>query len=107
MTFAYRTSDNVFVYLIQQTMDGSPERRLVARFILDCLRTYQTREKLAACFHDLEDLAILDLANEARELAVKLRFDQVAVASAFLSSHNPARLHRRRRSHDAETCRAG
>lgn len=72
MTFAYRTSDNVLVYLIQQTVDGSPERRLAARFILDCLRTNPTQD-IAACFHDLEDLAILDVAKDARELAVKLR----------------------------------
>jgi hypothetical protein len=73
MTFAYQTSDGILVYLIQQTMDGSYERRLAANFLLDCLRSCQTPEEIAARFHDLEDHAILDVAKDARELAVKLR----------------------------------
>ena len=37
---AYDATDEVLVYLI--TMDGSPERRFAAKFILDCLRKCQT-----------------------------------------------------------------
>ena len=69
---AYAASDDVVVYLINQAVNGSPERRLAARFILDRLRTYQTPEELAGCFHNLEDLAILDVAKDARELATSL-----------------------------------
>jgi hypothetical protein len=69
---AYAASDEVVVYLINQTVNGTVERRLAARFILDCLRTYQTPEDLAACFHDLEDIAILDVAKDAQELATSL-----------------------------------
>ena len=73
MTIAYPTSDSVLVYLIQQSMDGSPERRLAANFILDCLRNCKTQDEIVASFYDLEDHAILDVAKDAQELAVKLR----------------------------------
>lgn len=69
---AYAASDEVVVYLINQTVNGTVERRLAARFILDCLRTYQTPEDLATCFHDPEDIAILDVAKDAQELATSL-----------------------------------
>jgi hypothetical protein len=38
----YRASECVLVYLIQQTLDGSGERRLAAK--LDCLRAHETPE---------------------------------------------------------------
>jgi hypothetical protein len=67
---AYATSDDVVVYLINQSVNGSPDRRrLAARFILNCLRIYETPEEFEACFHNLEDHAILDVAKEAREMA--------------------------------------
>ena len=69
---AYGASDEVLVYLIHQTMDGSPERRLAANFILDCLRKYQKREEIEGCIHELADKALLDVASEARELAMKV-----------------------------------
>ena len=67
--FSYAASDEVLVYLIKQTVDGSPERRLAAKFILDCLRNHKTREEVQDCIHDLVDHALLDVANDARELA--------------------------------------
>ena len=33
----YAASDDVLVYLIGQSVNGSNERRLAAKFILDCL----------------------------------------------------------------------
>jgi len=66
---SYAASDDVVVYLINQSVNGSPERRLAAKFILDCLRNYKTREEIEDCIHDLVDHALLDVANDARELA--------------------------------------
>ena len=69
---AYAASDEVVIYLINQTVNGTMKRRLAARFILDCLRNYQTPEEIAACFHDFEDIAILDVAKDAQVLARSL-----------------------------------
>lgn len=68
----YEAPDGVLVYLIDQTVNGPPERRLAAHFILDCLRTYRTREETAKCLDELEDHALLDIAPDARELASHL-----------------------------------
>lgn len=68
----YEAPDGVLVYLIGQTVNGSLERRLAANFILDCLRSYRTREETAACLDELEDHALLDIATDARELASSL-----------------------------------
>ena len=57
---AYVATDEVLVYLIKQTMDGSPERRFAAKFILDCLRKCQTHEEIVSCIRDLEEAAIFD-----------------------------------------------
>jgi hypothetical protein len=67
--FQYGASDEVLVYLIQQTVDGSPQRRLAAKFILDCLRRYQTREEIEGCIDELSKQSLLDVADDARELA--------------------------------------
>jgi hypothetical protein len=75
---AYAASDDVVVYLINQSVNGSAERRLAARFILDCLRNFQTRAEIAACIHTLEDEAILDVGREARLLAGDLGLLAVA-----------------------------
>ena len=69
---AYGASDDVLVYLIKQTMDGSPERRLAANFILDCLRKFQKRQDIEGCIHQVADKALLDVADEARELAMNV-----------------------------------
>lgn len=66
---AYAASDNVLVYLIQQSIDGSPERKLAARFILDCLRKCETTEEVEDCIHEMEEAALLDVSNETRQLA--------------------------------------
>jgi hypothetical protein len=66
---AYAAPDNILVYLIQQTVDGSPERRLAANFILDCFRRYETREEVEACLRALEEETILDIRKETRQLA--------------------------------------
>jgi len=65
---AYASSE-VLVYLIDQMMNGSSERRLAAKFLLECLRRFETREEIAACLHELEDKAILDVSQETRQLA--------------------------------------
>jgi hypothetical protein len=70
--FAYGASDEVLVYLRQQAVNGAPERRLAAKFILDCLRRYQKREEVEGCIHELADTALLDVASDARELARKV-----------------------------------
>ena len=69
---AYGASDDVLVYLIQQTMVGSPERRLAANFILECLRKFQKRQDIEGCIHQLADKELLDVADEARELAMNV-----------------------------------
>ena len=66
---AYAASDDVLVYLIKQTVDGTPEQRLAAKFILDCLRRYQKREEIEGCIDELAEQSLLDVAGEARQLA--------------------------------------
>ena len=68
----YEASDEALVYLIGQTVNGSPERRLAARFVLDCLRAGHTRGELEECIEGLEAVAILDVATDARDLAASL-----------------------------------
>ena len=70
---AYAASDDVLVYLINQTLNGSPERQLAAKFILDCLRTFQTRDEIATCIHEFEEKALLgDVGAEALHLAAEV-----------------------------------
>ena len=69
----YRAPEGVLIYLIQQTLDGSGERRLAAKFLLDCLRAHETPEAIARCIDDLEHRSILSIANETRRLAADLR----------------------------------
>ena len=66
---SYAASDDVVVYLINQSVNGSPERRLAAKFILDCLRNYETRKEIENCIRELAEEALLDVAKDARELA--------------------------------------
>jgi hypothetical protein len=68
----YEAPDGILVYLINQTVNGSPERRLAAEFVLDCLRSYRTREETAMCLDELEDHVLLDIATDARALASSL-----------------------------------
>jgi hypothetical protein len=52
-------------------MHGPPQRRLAARFVLDCLKGDHTKEEIAECLDDLHHQALLDVASEARALAVE------------------------------------
>jgi hypothetical protein len=69
---AYGASNEVVVYLIKQTVDGPPERRLAAKLILDCLRRYQKREEIEGCICDLASQSLLDIADQVRELAMNV-----------------------------------
>jgi len=64
----YEAPDGVLVYLINETVNGAPRRRLAAHFILDCLRSYRTPEETEACLHELEETALLQLARDVREM---------------------------------------
>ncbi len=70
--FKYAASEDVLVYLINETVNGRAERRLAADFILHCMRTYPTREEIEHCIDTLEDRAIIDVAGEVRQLASSL-----------------------------------
>ena len=65
----YAAADEGLVYLIDQLMNGSPERRLAAKFVLECLRNFRTHEEIAACIHQLEKEAILDVGEVTRHIA--------------------------------------
>jgi hypothetical protein len=69
---AYPAPDEVVIFLINKTVNGTPEQRLASKFILDCLRNYRTSEEIAHCIDDLEKRAILDLAADARSMASDL-----------------------------------
>ena len=71
--FASCASDNVLVYLIQQSVDGSPERRLAGQtsFSIAC-GDIGSAEEIEGCIHDLADKALLDVAKDARELALNV-----------------------------------
>lgn len=62
----------MLIYLIDETVNGPPERRLAAKFILDCVRRYRAREDIEACLNELDDHALLNIAADARELASSL-----------------------------------
>ena len=68
----YDAPAEVLVVLINESIYGPPERRLAAKFILDCLRRYRTPDEVAGCLHELEAQALLDIAKEARKLASAL-----------------------------------
>jgi hypothetical protein len=65
----YAAPNEVLVYLIGQTVNGSSERRLAAKFILDCLRTRASGDDIAGCIEELEDAPDGEIGSEARELA--------------------------------------
>ena len=44
-----KAPEDVLIYLIQQTVEGSAERQLAAKFLLDCLRAHETPEAIARC----------------------------------------------------------
>ena len=64
----YEAPDGALVYLINETVNGAPRRRLAAHFILDCLRSHRTPEETEACLHELEETALLQLAADVREM---------------------------------------
>jgi hypothetical protein len=59
-------------FLIDATINGSHERRLAAKMLLDCLRRYQGRAELARCVEQIEEEAIFDIGDDAQELAAIL-----------------------------------
>ena len=65
----YEAPDGALVYLINETVNGASRRQLAAQFILDCLRSYRTREETEACLHQLDETALTQLAADVRELA--------------------------------------
>jgi hypothetical protein len=65
----YGAPDGVVVVLISEAVNGSPERRLAARFLLDCLRRGCTKQELATRLDRLEEQALLDVVDAARKLA--------------------------------------
>ena len=69
----YLIPDGVLVVLIRETVNGSPERRLAAKFILDCLRRQRFKDELGECIDELEHQSLLDIAAEARTLALSLK----------------------------------
>ena len=54
----YAASNEVLVFLINQTVNGSPQQRLAAKFILDCLRAFDTSDEIEHCIDELERHAI-------------------------------------------------
>jgi hypothetical protein len=67
----YGANEEVLVLLINQSVNGSPERRLAAKFVLNCLRNFYTKDEISACLDHLECEALLDVAGEARRLATE------------------------------------
>jgi hypothetical protein len=65
----YGATEEVLVLLISETVNGSPQRRLAAKFVLNCLRHHYTKEEMEACLDELEHRALLDIADDARALA--------------------------------------
>ena len=68
----YEAPDGALVYLINETVNGGARRRLAATFVLDCLRSYRTREETEACLHELDENSLLQLAADVRELTSNL-----------------------------------
>jgi hypothetical protein len=68
----YIATDEVLVYLIDRTVNGSLEQKLAAKFILDCLRKFHTSEEIAGCINELEHHAIVAIAEDARSTASSL-----------------------------------
>ena len=68
----YAASNEVLVFLINQTVNGSPQQRLAAKFILDCLRAFDTSDEIEHCIDELERHAILATAEDARSMASSL-----------------------------------
>jgi hypothetical protein len=69
----YKAPDPLLLYLIRQTIEGPAERRLAAKFLLECLRTSETPEDIAQFIENLEHRSILAIADETRRLAADLR----------------------------------
>jgi hypothetical protein len=73
MTFAYQMPDEVLVYLINEEVNAPTEsRRLAAKFILDCLRVYPTKQEIGECIDDLKKDAMLEIAPDVEKLAETL-----------------------------------
>jgi hypothetical protein len=66
----YEAADEALVVLIDESMNGPYERCLAAKFLLDCLRRGFTKAEIAARLDRLEAQALLDVASEARSLAM-------------------------------------
>ena len=71
----YAAPDGVLVYLINETVNGAPRRRLAAHFILDCLRSHRTPEETEACLHELEETTLLQLSADVHEMTSGLELN--------------------------------
>lgn len=78
---AYAVSDEVLVYLINQSLNGSDEQRVSASLILFCLRTKGSSEEIAECIDELAAHTILDVAGNARSMAANLGLISVTANS--------------------------
>ncbi len=68
----YSAPEGVLVILINATVEGPQQRRLAAKFLLDCLRGRCTKKDLTARLDRLEQQALLGVVGEARRLASRL-----------------------------------
>jgi hypothetical protein len=67
--FVYELPDEVLTYLIGASVEGSSERQLAAKLLLDCLRRYRTKDEIEACLEETRQTSILEIVPEARRLA--------------------------------------
>ena len=65
----YDLPTDTLVILINEAMNGPPERRVAAKLLLDCLRTHA---EIAACLEEAERYAILDVVKQAQTMAAAL-----------------------------------
>jgi len=68
----YAVRDELLIYLLNLEMDGSPERKVAAKFLLDCLRRFHSPSEIVDCIHELEEQALLDVSAETRKLAANI-----------------------------------
>ena len=66
---AYDLPDEVLTYLIRASLEGTFERQLGAKLLLDCLRRYRTKAEIEACLEEIRPTSILESGAEARRLA--------------------------------------
>jgi hypothetical protein len=67
--FAYELPTESVTFLISMSMNGSPERQLAAKLLLECLRRCETVEEIQACMDEVQEHCVLDIAPELKNLA--------------------------------------